>query len=137
MLLRAIIAIVLAALAAACSGVPGTTVVLREGSDGHTGFHSRTRALPGHARFECLASDSGRCHYAVFGGVCAGLSAALGDGRVRCAEDVAPRLQFDLKVGEHRSVGGLPLGFRHCASGRRGPVTAACLRYGQGRSPSA
>lgn len=137
MLLRTTIAIVLAALATACSGVPGTTVVLREDGDGHTGFHSRTRALPGHARFECLASDSGQCHFAVFGGACAGLSAALGDGLVRCADNVAPRLQFDLKVGERRSVGGLPLGFRHCASGRGGPVTAACLRHGQDRPPSA
>lgn len=135
--LRALILIVLAGLATACGGLPGTTVVLREGSDGRMDFHSRTRALPGRARFECLASDSGRCHYAVFGGACGGLAAALGDTVVRCADAAVPRLQFDLQVGEHRDVGDLPLGFRHCASGRGGPVTAACLHPDRVRSPSA
>ncbi|WP_237056768.1 hypothetical protein [Marilutibacter chinensis] len=132
--MRALILIVLTGLATACGDLPGTTVVQREGGDGGMDFHSRTRAMPGRARFECLASGSGQCHYAVFGGACGGLVAALGDTVVRCADDAAPRLQFELQVGEHRDVGGLPLGFRHCASDRGGPVTATCLHL---RSPSA
>lgn len=136
MLLRPFILTALTVLATACGGFPGTTVVLREGIDGGTDFHSRTRALPGGARFECLASGSGHCHYAVFGGACDGLAVALGDRLVRCADDAAPRLQFDLEVGERRDVGGLPLGFRHCTSGRSGTMTAACLRRDRPTEPS-
>ncbi|MBB1088682.1 hypothetical protein H4F99_09290 [Lysobacter sp. SG-8] len=125
--MRHIVLLALVALSTACTGTPGTTVVLRRADDGQLGFHSVTEAFPGSARFECHASETGRCHYAVFGGACGGLTAAFGDRIVRCAETASPRLQFDLQVGEQRDVSDLPLDFRHCVREQSGPLTAACL----------
>ncbi len=114
-------------LATACSGGHGTTVVLREDIDGAARFHSRTESQPGSARFECLASASGECHYAVFGGACGPLAMAIVGDVIACDADAAPTARFDLAVGERRDIDGLPLDFRHCVRERPGTITAACL----------
>jgi hypothetical protein len=115
-------------LAAACDGGHGTTVVMREDIEGQTRFHSRTLAMPGSASFECLASASGRCHYAVFDGACGQFAATLVADVIECEADATPTASFDLDVGERRDIDGLPLDFRHCVRERPGPMTAACLR---------
>ena len=117
-------------LATACSGGHGTTVVLREDIGGTARFHSRTEALPGSARFECIASASGTCHYAVFGGACGQLAHAFAAEVIACDADAAPAARFDLAVGERRDIDGLPLDFRHCVRERPGAITAACLEPG-------
>ncbi len=115
-------------LVAACSAGPGTTVVMREDIDGSPGFLSRAETLPGSARFECLASASGQCHYAVFAGACGPLAQAVAGTWFACDETAAPTLRFDLAVGEAREVDGLPLDFRHCVRERPGAITASCLQ---------
>ncbi|MCF7223640.1 hypothetical protein [Marilutibacter chinensis] len=112
-----------------CVDGPGSRHEVRNiDAGGGEAFHSRIRLLPTMAYVECLASDSGRCHYAIFGGSCGSLAAALDTDLIDCAPDSGPRVRFSLAVGERRQVDGLPLDYRHCASARSVPAGASCLR---------
>ena len=88
-----------------CDG-GGTTWTARASLDGQDVLHARTRLHAGVARFECIASASGRCHYALFAQACAPQPAAC---------QAAPFERFSLAVGESREVVGLPDRFQPCA----------------------
>jgi hypothetical protein len=77
----------------------GTTVVTRSVMDGIDVIHSRTRIKAGIARFECITSASGECHYTLFPRQCA---SATGHCTTRPAE------RFTMTVGTTREVVGMP-----------------------------
>lgn len=79
--------------------IGGTTTVTRSIVDGMDIIHSKTRIQGGIARFECLASASGECHYTLFPDQCA---SANGDCTKR------PIDRFALPKGERREIVGLP-----------------------------
>lgn len=76
----------------------GTTVITRSSIDGADVIYSRTRIKAGIARFECIASASGECHYTLFPRQCA---AATGG----CA---TPTERFTMAAGATREVVGMP-----------------------------
>jgi hypothetical protein len=77
----------------------GTTTVTRSIVDGVDVVHSRTRVLAGIARFECISSATGECHYALFPSKCASADRD-------CAK--RPIDRFTLPKGDRREVVGLP-----------------------------
>jgi hypothetical protein len=83
----------------------GTTTITRSVSNGVDLIHASTRVKAGVARFECLASASGECHYTLLPPQCA--------SNAPCSENPIDR--FSMKAGESREVVGLP-GFTACIS---------------------
>lgn len=89
----------LLALAGFSSG--GTTWTSQVHDNGRV-LSSRAHAQDGVARFECVDSSSGRCHYTLYRSGCTGNA---------CAE--APLRSFDVARGGSRQFAGLP-DFRLC-----------------------
>lgn len=89
----------------------GSTFVDRVQADGADVLHSRVVAHPGFARFECIGSASGRCHYTLFDDDCGGSPSLLPLRSRSCS--TAPVERFALDVGEYRRLPGRPP-FRPC-----------------------
>jgi hypothetical protein len=103
-----------------CHPQPGTTTLTFSSVDGVGINSTKARIADGQARFECLKSASGKCHYVVFLSDCAPSAAAPG----ACA---TTRLQqFTLAAGEAREITGLPAGIKHCFSHERMPMAPDC-----------
>jgi len=84
----------------------GTTMVTRSISNGVDLIHARTKIKAGVARFECIASVSGECHYTLLPDECAQTG-------MPCKEPPIDR--FTMKMGESREIVGLPK-FSACVS---------------------
>lgn len=89
----------------------GDTLVHRTSVDGADTLHSRTTVQAGVARFECLRSASGRCHYLVLPRDCTPDSASR--TTAGCAS--RPVERFALDNGDSRQIAGLQ-NFRLCVS---------------------
>jgi hypothetical protein len=102
--------------------VGGTTYVTRATSDGATSLESRAEVKSGVARFECIRSDSGRCHYTVLPRECArrGGRAAWPVGR--CPAPAVRR--FSIEAGKARDIAGLGT-FGLCVDSAAGAPCAA------------
>lgn len=97
----------------------GATFVHRVSADGGDVLHSRTHVQAGVARFECLRSESGHCHYTVHPRGCAPTTAATQAAGCR----TAPVQRFVIARGDSRQVSGLH-DIHLCVStdgGARGP----------------
>lgn len=81
----------------------GTSYSNRIGIDGHDALYSKARVRDGVARFECKASDSGRCHYTLYPDACA--------GKADCR--LAPLQRFTVARGQSREIAGMR-DFRVC-----------------------
>lgn len=92
----------------------GATLVTRTRVDGQDRLHARTRVQAGIGRFECIASDSGHCHYALFASDCA-------RDRPDCRAQAFER--FSMAVGASREIVGLPASFGLCVD-RQAPADA-------------
>ncbi|WP_313241832.1 hypothetical protein [Stenotrophomonas sp.] len=92
-------------LLAACQQ-SGNTSVTRVSANGVDTLYSRTTVVDGVARFACIASRSGQCHYLVLDPRCT-LETA-------CAQP--PLQQFAVAVGQTRAMPDLPTGFKLCVS---------------------
>jgi hypothetical protein len=92
----------LLALAGIHSG--GTTWTSQVHDHGQV-LSSRAHAQDGVARFECLDSSSGRCHYTLYPQRCAGTGC-----------NAPPLRSFDVASGEAKQIAGLS-GFRLCVDG--------------------
>lgn len=82
----------------------GSTFIDRIDNPAQT-LHSKTRVQDGVARFECLASSSGQCHYTLYPDACG--------QRADCR--LAPLQRFSVARGHDRQIAGLS-GFRPCVS---------------------
>jgi hypothetical protein len=94
--------------------VGGTTYVTRTTSDGATTLESRAEVKSGVARFECVRSATGQCHYTVLPPECAGPSRLAPWPAHRCPRDAMKRFAVD--AGASHSVAGLAR-FRLCVQG--------------------
>ena len=95
----------------ACN-IGGTTYSNRIANDGHDVLSSKARVRDGVARFECKASDSGRCHYTLYPEACS--------GKADC--ELAPLQRFTVARGQAREIAGVR-DFRVCVG-----IDATALR---------
>ena len=102
--------------------VGGSTFVHRVQRDGVDTLHSRVIAQPGLARFECLRSASGQCHYTVLPRPCAATADAAGQRAVNCRS--APPERFAIADGDSRQIARLRR-FRVCVSAEGAPAAGA------------
>jgi hypothetical protein len=104
---------------AGCNGVGGSTHVTRATANGHDVVHSEVWIGERVARFQCLASASGRCHYVLYRDEC---KSGQADG------ECAPRAfdRFAVASGRSRELLGLPTGFAMCVSERASPQPPTC-----------
>lgn len=84
-------------------GVDGTSYSNRIANNGHDVLYSNARARDGIARFECKASDSGRCHYTLYPAACS--------GKADC--QLAPLRRFSVARGQAHEIAGVQ-DFRVC-----------------------
>ncbi len=103
----------------------GSTFSHRSNVDGVDTLHSIATVESGIARFECLASASGRCYYTVFPAACAGTPSLPGTRIGRC--DTRPPRHFDLPAGTRRAIAGLAVEAL-CVRGDDTAVAADCER---------
>lgn len=89
------------------------TLVHRSRSAGVDTLHSRATVQAGVARFECMRSASGRCHYLVLADRCA--KSTAGAPARRCT--ARPIERFVLADGDSRQISGL-LDFQLCVDTR-------------------
>lgn len=115
--LTAVFQILPALALAGCSGA-GSTHVTHATADGHDLLHSEVWVGPRVARFECLTSASGRCHYVLYRNHCE-------PGRDGAC---APRTfdRFAVASGQRRELLGLPVSFAICVSERAHPLPPGC-----------
>lgn len=103
--------------------VGSSTFVDRSSRDGAATLESRAQVASGVARFECVRSASGQCHYTVFPRGCTTTRRPLGWPATRCADDRVER--FAVASGASHEVAGLS-GFHLCVSGRDEPLGPEC-----------
>ena len=96
-----------------CS-VGGTTYSNRIDSDQEQ-LHSKARVQDGVARFDCVESSSGVCHYTLYPEACS--------GKADC--QLAPLQRFSVARGQTREIAGLQ-GFRVCVGTDDQPMGADC-----------
>ena len=97
-----------------CDG-GGTTVVTRASIDGVDVIHSATQVKAGIARFQCIASASGQCHYAVLPEECA-----------KGTPCMTPPDRFTIASGDTREVIGLPK-FHTCVAQDEAGLNEECV----------
>lgn len=107
-----------------------TTIVHRASADGVEIIDSEVRITDRIARFECLASRSGQCHYVLFRDDCTAVGqgaaqAPATDGK-SCAGQAFER--FAMAAGTDKEVIGLEPGFKLCVSAEDQAMTADCKR---------
>lgn len=110
----------------------GATFSHRSTVDGVDTLYSIARVESGIARFECLASASGRCYYTVFPASCAGVPSLAGTRIGRC--DAMPPRRFALPAGGRREIPGMAVEVL-CVRGDGSRVTPDC--QGAGAAPDA
>ncbi|MGJ7902308.1 hypothetical protein [Lysobacter sp. 1R34A] len=106
-----------------------TTIVHRASADGVDIIDSEVRITDRIARFECLASRSGQCHYVLFHDDCvavAGMGRPPGTNAEPCASRAFER--FAMAAGTDKEVIGLEPGFKLCVSAEDQAMTADCKR---------
>ncbi|HVK53205.1 MAG TPA: hypothetical protein VM469_15860 [Pseudoxanthomonas sp.] len=98
----------LLAVLSACNPGPTVTTMVRDNANGVDRLYSQSRAQGGQGRFECLASQTGQCHYLVVDrdcqpGACATarpqvFSVAVGATLERADLPQHPRICVDAKA---------------------------------------
>ncbi|KAG1606419.1 hypothetical protein G6F45_013987 [Rhizopus arrhizus] len=83
-----------------------TTSITRTQANGVDTLYSKGTVVEGQARFQCIASRSGQCHYVVLDPACSTDAA--------CA--TPPLRRFAGAVGKTEAMRDLPKGFRQCVS---------------------
>ena len=101
----------------------GSTYVHRTVADGIEALYSRTTVEAGVARFECLGSASGQCHYTVLRSGCTPSTSPDGGSTPGCADK--PIEQFTLANGHSRQIPGLQR-FDLCVATRQGSAAPGC-----------
>lgn len=98
------------------------TFVDRISIDGAQSLYSKATVEAGVARFECLRSVSGQCHYTVFPRECDAATPSAKD-KVDCTS--RPIEQFAVANGDSRQIAGLR-DFRLCVSDGRAAPAPGC-----------
>jgi hypothetical protein len=108
--------------------VGSSTSVYRAQADGSDVLYSKVVTQAGIARFDCVRSASGKCHYSVFSRECAAApdSAAARSGQPpvkRCRS--TPVERFDVANGDSRWIPGLHA-FSVCVSSEGRTIGPDC-----------
>lgn len=107
--------------------VGGSTFVHRTIVDGNDTLYSKVVAQPGVARFECVRSASGQCHYTLFARDCAPAAGSTpgstGKRSDRCGSEPVER--FAIATGGSRQIPALPR-FHVCVSVEAGAPGPDC-----------
>ena len=101
-------------LALAGVDVGGSDYSNRINNGSHDVLHGRTHVQSGVARFDCIASDSGWCHYTLYPDACFGTG---------CTS--APMQRFSIALGQSRQIAGLT-GFHPCVATTTIPLDPRC-----------
>jgi len=103
----------------------GTTTLTFSSIDGVGINSTKARIADGDARFECLKSASGSCHYVVFTSAC-----EQADERANSVGTCSTRVveTFTLAAGDVRELTGLPVGVKHCLDHDAMPVAPDCAK---------
>lgn len=104
--MRSVLVACLTLLALAGCEKSTETSITRINANGVDTLYSKRTVVDGVARFECIASRSGQCHYLVLAAGCSADTA--------CASP--PLRQFAVAVGKTEKIRGLPEGFGQCVS---------------------
>ena len=107
-----------------CNPQAGITTMTFSSVNGVGVNSTKVRVGAGDARFECLQSATGSCHYVVFVNHCNEGDPKAGEGAGACETKVIER--FTLPAGESREFTHLPAGIRHCLSHEAMPVAPDC-----------
>ena len=118
-----LIALIYFALSLFGFDIGGSTYVTRTTVDGTDTLYSQTTTHAGVARFDCLRSASGTCHYPVFPRDCRPALVAVSTQRDRCGS--TPIERFAVAKGESRQIAGLQ-DFRLCVSDEGGTTEREC-----------
>lgn len=133
-----------------CNPQSGVTTVSIASVDGVGVNSTKSRISQDHARFECLKSVSGQCHYVVYVSSCtvaatprdtadaaagnaggtAGIAGTTASTAASDASDCATRTlqQFTLAAGQVRELEDMPVDVRHCVDHDAMPVAPGCGR---------
>ncbi|MBH1431865.1 hypothetical protein I5U42_11215 [Stenotrophomonas maltophilia] len=87
-------------------GKSSDTSITRTRANGVDTLYSKRTVVEGEARFQCIASSSGQCHYLVLDPACS----------TEAACTTPPLHRFAVAVGKTEAMRGLPRGFRQCVS---------------------
>lgn len=101
--------------------VGGSSFEHRASANGSDVLLSRAHVQAGVARFDCVHSASGECHYIVLPRTCGPMDAV--DGSHDCTPE--PIARFTLAQGESHQVSGLQQ-FRLCVGPASEPAGEAC-----------
>ncbi len=104
---------------------PGITTLSVSSVDGVQVNSTKAVVNGGDARFECLRSASGRCHYVVFAGECRPSSNPV-TVEEACAGVVVER--FVLLAGETRQLRAMPGKVRFCMDHDAIPAGPGCMQ---------
>ena len=107
-----------------CNPQSGTTTVTFSSVDGVGINSTKSRIGDGDARFECLKSATGNCHYLVFVETCAAAKISAAD--TACTTRVLER--FTLVAGKVKELHDLPAGVRHCVDHDAMPTAPDCSK---------
>lgn len=107
--------------------IGGSTFVQRSRVDGADSLYSRTTVQAGVARFECVRSASGQCHYTVFARDCAAQSGGARRAPAACNADSGRH--FTVGDGDSRRIVGLQR-FRLCVGPTPQASTSDCAVVG-------
>ena len=109
---------------AGCDPQPGITTMTFSSVDGVKINSTKSWISNGDARFECLKSVTGRCHYLVYVETCAAAKVSAAD--TACTTRVLER--FTLAAGKVKELYDLPIGVRHCVDHEAQPKTPECSK---------
>ena len=109
---------------AGCDPQPGITTMTFSSVDGVEINSTKSRISGSDARFECLKSASGNCHYLVYVETCA--TAKISAADKACTTRVLER--FTLAAGKMKELHDLPAGVRHCVDHEVVPAAPGCSK---------
>lgn len=78
----------------------------------------------GTASFQCVASPSGECHYALYTSRCSTAEGEAGQPATTCTHQVIR--QFTVATGQTQEVRDLPQGFKQCMKTGSKPKVPDC-----------
>ena len=100
----------------------GCAISVTHNDDG--GGSSKLVRTAGMAKFECVQSPSGQCHYALYTSRCQSVDGEGGKPATTCTHQVFE--QFSIASGETRSFSNLPANYKQCMKPSGKPEVPSC-----------
>jgi hypothetical protein len=88
------------------------------------GSSKLSQSAAGNASFQCVASPSGECHYALYTSRCSTAEGEGGQPATTCTHQVIS--QFTVAAGQTREMRDLPQGFKQCMKTSHKPQVPSC-----------